>query len=123
MTERKETGDRGEEAVAVWLERRGCTVLERQWRCRWGELDLVARTPEGVLCFVEVKTRAVRGFARAREAVTGRKRERLRMAARCYLARKRHSEEDQCRFDVAEVYPGERGFATPQICYIEDAFR
>ena len=54
MDERKKRGDRGEAAVADALERRGCAILERQYRCRWGEIDLIVRDPEGVLCFVEV---------------------------------------------------------------------
>ena len=43
MDERKKRGDRGEEAVAAALERRGWTILARQYRCRWGEIDLIAR--------------------------------------------------------------------------------
>ena len=60
MSRTKTAGDRGETAVAAYLEGRGCTILARQWRCRQGELDLVARSPEGVLCFVEVKLRGHR---------------------------------------------------------------
>ena len=56
MNSRKALGDRGEEAVAAALEKRGCAILERQYRCRWGEIDLIARSAEGILCFVEVKT-------------------------------------------------------------------
>jgi len=99
---RKELGDRGEAAVAAALERRGYRVLERQYRCRWGEIDLIARSPEGVVCFVEVKTRSSAAFAQAREAVTAAKQRRLRSAAGCYLAER--ALEDPCRFDVAEVY-------------------
>ena len=58
MDERKRRGDRGEAAVAAALERRGYAIAARQYRCRWGEIDLIARSPEGVLCFVEVKTRS-----------------------------------------------------------------
>ena len=44
MSRTKTAGDRGETAVAAYLEGRGCTILARQWRCRQGELDLVARS-------------------------------------------------------------------------------
>lgn len=54
MDERKRRGDRGEAAVSAALEARGYRILARQYRCRWGELDLVAWDPAGILCFVEV---------------------------------------------------------------------
>ena len=47
MDERKERGDRGEAAVADWLQARGCCLLERQFRCRYGEIDLIVRDREG----------------------------------------------------------------------------
>ena len=53
MSAPKRAGDRGERAVAAFLERRGYTLLDRQWRCRQGELDLVALDGGGTLCFVE----------------------------------------------------------------------
>ena len=117
MDERKRRGDQGEAAVAAALERRGCTVLERQYRCRWGEVDLIARSPEGVLCFVEVKTRSPGAIAAARESVTPAKQRRLRTAAGYYLAEKEL--DCPCRFDVAEVWDsgGQR-----RICYLSGAF-
>ena len=120
MDERKKRGDRGEAAVADALERRGCAILERQYRCRWGEIDLIVRDPEGVLCFVEVKTRSPRAIAAPREAVTAAKQRRLRDAASWYLART--GWDGLCRFDVAEVYPaGAEG--RRQIKYITSAFQ
>lgn len=119
MSERKRRGDRGEDAVAAALERRGYRILERQYRCRWGEIDLIARSPEGVLCFVEVKTRSASAIAPPREAVTPAKQRRLRCAASWYLSQ---TELDcPCRFDVAEVYPADAG-GRRQINYITSAF-
>ena len=119
MDERKKRGDRVEAAVADCLERRGCAIVARQYRCRWGEIDLIARTADGVLCFVEVKTRSSRAIAPPREAVTAAKQRKLRDAASWYLAQT--GEDCPCRFDVAEVYP-----AVPdgrrQIKYIISAF-
>ena len=80
MDERGALGERGEAAVAAALERRGFRVLERRYRCRWGEIDLIVRSPEGVLCFVEVKTRSPGAIAAARESVTPAKQRRLRAA-------------------------------------------
>ncbi|MDE7243765.1 MAG: YraN family protein [Oscillospiraceae bacterium] len=102
MNDQKGKGDRGEAAAAAALVRQGYTVLERQYRCRWGEIDIIARSPEDILCFVEVKTRSGTAFAQAREFVTAAKQQKLRSAAGCYLAEK--DLDCPCRFDVAEVY-------------------
>ena len=115
MDERKKRGDRGEDAVAAALARKGFRLLERQYRCRWGEIDIVARDPAGTLCFVEVKTRTSSGFAQAREAVTPAKQRKLRAAASLYLAERRL--DCRCRFDVAEVY-----WTSRRINYIINAF-
>ncbi len=119
MDDRKRRGDRGEAAVAAALEKSGYQILERQYRCRWGEIDLIARSRSGVLCFVEVKTRSAGAIAAPREAVTPAKQRKLRNAALCYLART--GQDCPCRFDVAEVYPGDAG-GRRQIKYITSAF-
>ena len=119
MDERKRRGDRGEAAVAAALERRGYAIAARQYRCRWGEIDLIARSPEGVLCFVEVKTRSPRAIAAPREAVTPAKQRRLRDAASWYLVQT--GLDCPCRFDVAEVFPADAG-GRRQINYITSAF-
>ena len=113
--ERRQLGDRGEAAVARAMARRGYAVLDRQYRGRWGEIDIVARDPAGTLCFVEVKTRTSSGFAQAREAVTPAKQRKLRAAASLYLAERRL--DCRCRFDVAEVY-----WTSRRINYIINAF-
>ena len=119
MDERRRRGDRGEDAVAAMLEKRGCAIEARQYRCRWGEIDLIARTAEGVLCFVEVKSRTGTEFSAPREAVTPAKQRKLRDAAGCYLAET--GWDGPCRFDVAEVYPADAG-GRRQIKYITGAF-
>lgn len=119
MDERKHLGNRGEEAVAVWLRRQGYDLLASQYRCRFGEIDLIARSREGVLCFVEVKTRTSSRFAAPREAVTAAKQRRLRITAEYYLAYTGRG-ESPCRFDVAEVFPTPDGEMT--INYITNAF-
>ena len=78
MDERGRRGVQGEAVAAAALERRGYRILERRYRCRWGEIDLVAWDPAGVLCFVEVKTRGPEPLAPGREAVTPAKRRRVR---------------------------------------------
>ena len=81
MDERKRLGNQGEEAVARWLRREGYQLLASQYRCRVGEIDLIVRSREGILCFVEVKTRSSSRFASPREAVTPAKQRKLRTTA------------------------------------------
>ncbi|MEA4955133.1 MAG: YraN family protein [Pseudoflavonifractor sp.] len=111
----------GETLVAEELRREGCTLLAAGWRCRMGEIDLIA-SDETYLRFVEVKLRKNDHFAKAMEAVDRRKQEKLRITAELYLAG--HPTRLQPRFDVAEVYAAE-GLRTisPKINYIEDAFQ
>ncbi len=110
----------GETVVAEDLERRGWRVKARNFRCRMGELDIVAEKG-GYLAFVEVKLRKDDRFAPARAFVTAEKQRKLRTAAEFYL--QRHRTDLQPRFDVAEVYApeGERT-SMPRIEYIENAF-
>ena len=105
--------------MARYLEERGCTILDRQWRCRGGELDLVARERSGIVCFVEVKLRGAGAIGLPREFVDGRKQRRLRLAASLYLAEK-GLDDAPARFDVAEVL--EEG-GRLRIHYLADAFQ
>lgn len=74
----------------------GLRLLERNWRCRLGEIDLVAEE-RGTLVFAEVRMRSRSCFGGAGESVTAAKRQRLLAAARLYLA---HRPQAPCRFDV-----------------------
>ena len=116
MTARS-AGNRGEAAAARWLRQRGYTLLAGQWRCRFGELDLIARDRAGLLCFVEVKLRGNLTVGLPREYVDGRKQERLRRAAALYMSVRELDEP--ARFDVAEVYE-EQGVL--RVEYLENAF-
>jgi putative endonuclease len=90
------TGARAEELCARLLDAAGLRVLERNWRCRHGEIDLIAEE-SGTLVFAEVRMRTGGGFGGAGESLTAAKRSRLIAAARLYLARR---PEAPCRFDV-----------------------
>lgn len=120
LTAKKAAGNLGEDAAAEFLRARGYRILARQWRCRFGELDLVAEDAEGIVCFVEVKLRKRNALELPREAVTPAKQKRLRLAAQCYLIAA-GLEESRARFDVAEVYTDGDGRIL-QIGYLEDAF-
>ena len=93
MGKTQSAGNRGEAAMARYLRQKGYTLLESQWRCRFGELDLVAKDKRGLLCIVEVKLRGSGSIALPRDVPV--------------------------RFDVAEVYD-EGG--SLRISYIENAF-
>ncbi len=89
-------GARAEDLCAALLRASGLRVLERNWSCRHGEIDLIAR--EGaMLVFAEVRMRSSPGYGGAAESVTAAKQGRLLAAAKLYLARK---PETPCRFDV-----------------------
>jgi putative endonuclease len=106
-------GARAEQVCAELLRSSGLRVIERNWRCRHGEIDLIAQ--EGLtLVFVEVRMRSGPGFGGAAESVTEAKRARLLAAARLYLTRR---PEAACRFDVFLV-GGDAG----QVEWIRDAF-
>ncbi len=119
MSTTKAVGNRGEAEVAKYLRKKGYTLLASQWRCRFGELDLVARNRRGTICFVEVKLRGVRSIGLPREFVDSRKQERLRSAAAAYLST--YDMDAPARFDVAEVYMENDGVL--RIEYLEDAFQ
>ena len=112
-------GNRGEAEVANYLRKKGYTLLASQWRCRFGELDLVAKDKRGTICFVEVKLRSAGSIAMPREFVDSRKQERLRTAASAYMST--HELDEPARFDVAEVY-ADGGGRILNVEYIENAF-
>ena len=96
-----ELGSRGEHIAATYLTDAGLRVLDRNWRCREGELDIVARDGDA-LVFCEVKTRRASGFGHPVEAVTPDKQRRLRTLAQRWLAA--HDEHaPDLRFDVVGV--------------------
>jgi len=89
-------GARAEELCAELLQAAGLRVLARNWRCRHGEIDLVAEE-RGTLVFAEVRFRSDQRYGGAAESVTAAKQARLVAAARLYLTRRPDAE---CRFDV-----------------------
>ena len=95
-------GSRYEKLAARYLEQKGMDILELNYRCRTGEIDIIARDG-GYLVFVEVKYRSGASFGDPSEAVTAKKQERIRKTARYYLCARQLSEDTPCRFDVAAV--------------------
>ena len=81
---RKEAGRLGEELAALMLEDREYEILEKNYRCRFGEIDIIARRRD-ILTFVEVKTRSGDVYGSAAEAVTWSKQQKIRQTALQYL--------------------------------------
>jgi putative endonuclease len=108
----------GERVAVRALTDAGLLVLDRNWRCRDGELDVVARDGDA-LVFCEVKTRRGTGFGHPAEAVTPAKRRRLRMLARAWLAENDHHAPD-LRFDVVGVHVPASGPA--RVTHLRNAF-
>ena len=110
----------GEGTAANYLRGKGFRIIAANWKCRFGEIDLIAEDG-AYLCFVEVKQRKSAAYGTAGAYVDRRKQDKLRTAAMLYLTG--HPTDLQPRFDVAEVYASE-GTATPKpkIVYLENAF-
>jgi len=115
---RRELGQRGEALVAAWYERAGYEILDRNWRRREGELDLIVGRGSTVV-FCEVKTRSSNRFGAPVEAITRTKQRRIRVVAGLWLGEHSLRGRD-LRFDVASVMV-ERG-TEPVIEVLEGAF-
>jgi putative endonuclease len=101
MSTTSDLGVHGERIATAYLTDAGLRVLDRNWRCREGELDIVAREGDA-LVFCEVKTRRGAGFGHPAEAVTPEKQRRLRVLAQRWLAAHDEHARD-LRFDVVGV--------------------
>ncbi len=115
------TGETGERLVADFMRKKGCTVIKRNYQCRFGEIDIIAETREYII-FTEVKTRAEGSIVSPAESVDRRKRERILLAAEDFLCK--YETVLQPRFDVAEVTvfkksDGRNGY---RLNYIKNAF-
>lgn len=96
---KRQLGCRCEQAAADYLSRQGMQILERNYRCRSGEIDLIAHDGH-YLVFVEVKYRSSSAKGFPAEAVNARKQQRIRQTARHYLYCRHYGADTPCRFDV-----------------------
>ncbi len=117
MDARKHLGARGEDLAAAALKKQGYKILERNYTCPLGEVDLIARQAK-ILVFIEVKTRSTLAFGGPREAVPAAKQAKLRRLAEYYMKQKRLADAE-VRFDVVGITLAEDG---PQLEIIQDAF-
>ena len=117
MDGRRETGRRGEDVAAAFVARLGWRLVERNFRCRAGEIDVVALDGDTVV-FVEVRTRAGPGFGTPLESVDGRKQAQVGRVARYFLSA-RGWHERPARFDVIGV---RLDAAPPAVEHVRGAF-
>ena len=115
----RELGRFGEEQAARYLRRRGYRIVETNYTCREGEIDIIAVNRRYIV-FVEVKLRKSADFAPAREFVTYAKRRRIITAASLWLSQ--NETELQPRFDVIEVYAPNGAEGRVEINHLENAF-
>jgi putative endonuclease len=115
--ERRHTGESGESVAVRFLKKNGYEIIEQNYRCKLGEIDIIARDGR-VLAFVEVKARRTGGFGGPKWAVTPRKQRKISMVALKYL---KDTEQmgKQARFDVVAIrlLPG-----NPDVEIIKNAF-
>ncbi|OFS16373.1 YraN family protein [Corynebacterium sp. HMSC27B11] len=97
-------GRQGENLAGEYLVSQGWRIVERNWHCRFAELDIIALDPAGEMVFVEVKYRKDTAHGTGVEAVTQTKLRRMRLAAGKWLAEQQRG-VDVVRFDVIDVGP------------------
>ncbi|MDP3787424.1 MAG: YraN family protein [Candidatus Omnitrophota bacterium] len=115
----KEVGDLGERLAAKFLRRGGYTILARKYRCKFGEIDIVAKD-RNTLVFVEVRSRSDSGCGLPYETIDYKKREHIKRVAAEFLKRFNLFDYD-CRFDCVSVLFDDN-FKPKQIELIKDAF-
>jgi putative endonuclease len=103
-----ELGSRGETFTVEYLQIRGFTILDRNWRVKEGEIDIVALSPEKEIVFIEVKTRSTADYGDPLEAISSEKLHRLQRLALAWLATHQRL-GNLYRIDVAGVLLGRSG--------------
>jgi putative endonuclease len=112
-------GRAAEDAAADFLSHQALAIELRNYRCRTGELDIVARERDNVIVIAEVRLRSSKAYGGAAASVTTRKQQRLVRASRHLLATHRQFAHCAVRFDVLELSPADTGF---EIHWIKHAF-
>lgn len=115
--EKKEIGQKGEDLAANYLKELGYQILERNYRCKLGEVDIIAREND-TLVFIEVRTRSSLDFGLPQESINRRKRHQISKVALEYMIRKK-LKNIPARFDVVAISlkPGKE-----KVDHIKDAF-
>ena len=113
MYERHETGRIGEDIATIYLQQSGYTIIERNFECKIGEIDIIAKDKNEIV-FIEVKTRASALYGLPKEAVDQTKKKHIYRSAEFYIYI-RHLENYPVRIDVIEVYKKQGKFKVHHI--------
>jgi putative endonuclease len=116
--ERKQLGESGEEIALRFLKKRRFKIVAQNYRCKFGEVDIIARDPDNILTFIEVKTRSSRTHGTPQEAVNTRKQAQISRVALEFIQRY-GLEQQRARFDVVAVQLSSSGYT---IELIQNAF-
>ncbi len=119
--ERLHFGQEGEKAAVKFLKKRGYRIIEKNYRNKSGEIDIVAEQDQ-VLVFVEVKSRTDTEYGEPLEAVTPHKQRKIGQVARGFMTQHRIENRD-CRFDVVGIKGNPNQPKTWEIELVQDAFR
>lgn len=115
----KKIGEYGEKIAASYLKKNGYKIVEKNYRTRSSEIDIIAYDGE-VLCFVEVKTRSRTDYGLPCQAVNYRKQQKIINGALYFMST--HNLQSDVRFDVAEVYLNKGITIIPKVNIIKNAF-
>ena len=101
----QDIGALGEQLIVRWLELHNCKILQQNWRCRWGEIDIIAQDgKDKTILFVEVKTRSKTNWDEdGLLAINSTKQEKIINTASLFLAKYSHLADFPCRFDAALI--------------------
>lgn len=114
-TEKRAFGDKGEEIAAAFLQKKGYRIIEKNFLVHRGEIDIIARSKQRGLVFVEVKTRKNTTFGTPVESISEKKAQRLIAAAYAYMRLHKCEHEDFSIDVIGILFPG------PTITHIQDA--
>lgn len=107
--DRQQIGRAAEDAAAIFLQSRQLLILARNYRCRTGEIDIIAQDPQGVIVIAEVRLRADARYGGGAASVDWRKQRRIQRAACHLLARQPALGRQPMRFDVLDLAPDASG--------------
>lgn len=109
-------GKKGETVAAKYLKKRRYSIIDRNFKCKYGEIDIIAKN-KNVICFVEVKARSNEHFGRPIDAITPYKVQHMVKSAQYYILKK-SLEDQEVRIDIIEIEFKEK---KPKIRHTENA--
>lgn len=119
LDSRKELGAKGEKLAAKFLKRGGYRIIQSNYRCKLGEIDIIAERDRTIV-FVEVRTKQTEEFGPPQYSINAAKRRQISKAALSYI-REKNLVEQSCRFDVIGITFSSKS-RKPKIEHIENAF-